>query len=180
MENILTLARGINVMQLQLQLKRNPQLWNRKSERTAHADSPHREASDIWARYTRTLDEDDRDIVWLESSELLPEVKKHARAIMGLVNGDALGGVLITRIPPGCRVHPHVDRGWHAETYEKFALQIAAHPQQAFCYEDGEHVTAPGDLFWFHNQASHWVLNDSPVERITMIVCVKLDTPFGG
>jgi quercetin dioxygenase-like cupin family protein len=99
---------------------------------------------------------------------------------MNLVRGDSLGGVLITRIPPGKQVYPHIDGGWHAKTYDKFALQIAAHPQQAFCYEDGQYVTAAGDLFWFHNQESHWVLNESPCDRITMIVCVKLDKPFGG
>lgn len=180
MENLLPLARGINVTQLHLQLKRQPQLWNQRTDRTAHEGSPHRDASDIWARYTKTLDESDRDIVWLEAAELAPEIKFHARAIMNMVRGDALGGVLITRIPPGRRVHAHTDRGWHAESYEKFGLQIASHQQQAFCYADGEHVTAPGDLFWFHNQAEHWVINDSPVERITMIVCVKLDTPFRG
>jgi len=180
MENILTIARGINVMGLQLQLKRQPQLWGQRTDRTAHDNSPHREASDIWARYTRTLDDSDREIVWLPPSDLLPDVKNHARSILNLVHGDALGGVLLTRIPPGCRVHPHSDRGWHAEGYEKFALQVASHQQQSFCYADGEHITAPGDLFWFHNQAEHWVINDSPVERITMIVCVKLDTPFRG
>ena len=183
MKNILTLTRGLNVMQLALQLKRNPQLWNQRRERTQNPDSPHREVDDIWLRYGGGSYDESRQphtSVWLDAATVLPETKTHARAIMSLVHGDALGGVLITRVPPGARVHPHTDNGWHAQEYDKFALQISGHQQQAFCYADGEHVTLPGDLYWFNNQAEHWVINDSPVERITMIVCVKLDKPFGG
>lgn len=181
MENILTISKGVNVMPLALGLKRNPHLWNANTGRTAHENSPHREVDDIWARYGHDYTVDaPHESVWLDAANCIPEIKTHARAIMNLVGGDALGGVLITRIPPGAKVHPHTDRGWHATHYDKFALQIAAHPQQAFCYADGQHITAPGDLYWFYNQAEHWVINDSPVERITMIVCVKLDKPFGG
>ena len=183
MDNILTLARGINVMGLQLQLKRNPQLWNTRKERTQNPTSPHREVDDIWVRYGGGSYEESKkphESVWLEAADCLSEAKTHARAIMNLVHGDALGGILITRIPPGGKVYPHCDHGWHAETYDKFALQISSHQQQAFCYADGEHVTLQGDLYWFQNQQEHWVYNDSPIERITMIVCVKLDRPFGG
>lgn len=183
MKNILTVARNINIMPLLLQLYRNPQLWNQRTERTEREDSPHHQVDDIWVRYGGGSYEESQqahESVWLDPACVLTEAKSHARAIMGLVGGDALGGILITRIPPGGNVLPHKDFGWHAETYDKFALQVASHQQQAFCYEDGQHVTAPGDLYWFNNQAEHWVINDSPVERITMIVCVKMEKPFGG
>lgn len=182
MKNILTINRGINVIPLQLELQRQPQLWNQNRARTENPTSPHREVDDIWPRYQagKDLTDNSHESVWLPPSDLLPEVKTHARAVMSLVRGDALGGILITKIPPGRRVYPHIDTGWHAHSYDKFALQIAAHPQQAFCYEEGQHVTNTGDLFWFNNQAEHWVINDSPCDRITMIICVKLDKPFNG
>ena len=183
MENILTVARGVNVMPLALQLRRNPQLWNQRRERTEREDSPHQGVDDIWVRYGGASYEESQEpheSVWLEPASVLPEAKSHSRAIMNLVGGHALGGILITRIPPSGQVLPHKDLGWHALNYDKFALQIASHQQQAFCYSDGQHVTAPGDVYWFNNQAEHWVINDSPVERITLIVCVKLDRPFGG
>ena len=182
MKNILTIARGINVLPLALSLARNPQLWNTRKERTQQETSPHREIDDIWVRYAKDWQtgETSHESVWLEAADCLPEVKDHARAIMGLVKGDAIGGILITRIPPGGKVHPHIDNGWHALQYDKFALQIDAHQQQAFCFENAQHVTMPGDLYWFNNQQTHWVTNDSPCERITLIVCIKLDKPFGG
>jgi quercetin dioxygenase-like cupin family protein len=183
MKNILTIARGLNVIPLLLELQRQPQLWNQNRTRTENPTSPHREVDDIWVRYgagDSGYEGQPHTSVWLEAADLLPQAKADARAILNLVRGDALGGILITRIPPGRSVKPHADLGWHALEYDKFALQVAAHPQQAFCYEEGQHITAPGDLYWFHNQEKHWVINESPVERITMIVCVKLDKPFGG
>jgi hypothetical protein len=183
MENITILSRGINVMPLLLGLKRHPQLWNTRTARTERVDSPHRDVDDIWVRYHDGSYSDSltpHHSVWLEAADLLPEAKAHARAIMSTVGGDELGGILITRIPSGKQVLPHQDLGWHARYYDKFALQIESHQQQAFCFEEGQLVTAPGDLYWFNNQQSHWVINDSPVPRVTMIVCVKLDKPFGG
>lgn len=176
------LRRGISVHDLQLGLCRNPQLWDKHPERTKDSASPHREVRDIWARFAPSWEEGRQahHSVWLEASELMPAIRQHARSIMTLVGGDELGGVLITKIPPGGRVYPHVDRGWHSTYYDKFLLQVEAHPQQTFCYADGQTITAPGDLCWFYNQEEHWVENNSPVDRISMIVCIKLDKPFGG
>jgi hypothetical protein len=174
------IASGINVIPLQLELKRNAQLWNTNTQRTEHESSPHHQVDDIWVRYAGSYEEGQSSHMSEWMTDLLPSAKQHARAIMNLVNGDALGGVLITRIPPGAKVLPHVDRGWHAEYYDKFILQVEAHPQQAFCYEDGQFVSQPGDLYWFYNQQEHWIINDSPIERISLIVCVKLEKPFNG
>lgn len=180
MEHLLPVSRGINILPLSLGLRRNSGLWNQNTARTQDPTSPHREVSDIWARFAgNDYTTEAHESIWMPAATLIPEIKLHARAIMGLVGGDALGGVLITRIPPGCQVYPHVDEGWHAKQYDKFALQIASHPQQAFCFEDGGHISEPGDLYWFDNSHKHWVTNASPVERITMIVCVKLDKTFG-
>jgi quercetin dioxygenase-like cupin family protein len=57
--------------------------------------------------------------------------------------------------------------------YEKFAVQIASAPGQAFCFEGERLETKPGDVFWFDNQHLHWVTNDTPYERVTMIVCIR-------
>jgi hypothetical protein len=108
-----------------------------------------------------------------EAIEKLPAVKQIAERIMHFASGISLGGVLITRIAAGKSVRPHVDRGWHASYYDKYAVQIAAHPMQAFCFDDGSHVTACGDMYSFDNSQTHWVTNSSPEERVTIIVCVR-------
>lgn len=177
MKHIMKIGSGINVMPLALQLKRNPQLWNQNSFRTS-ADSPHADVDDIWVRYadiSEGMPTGPHDSIWYPAYRTLPQLRDIVFGIMGLVQGERLGGVLITKIPAGKRVKPHVDPGWHAEYYDKFAVQIESHQQQAFCYEDGKLVTAPGDVYWFNNQAEHWVINDSPVDRITLILCIRTD-----
>ena len=73
---------------------------------------------------------------------------------------------------------PHIDLGWHAEYFQKFAVQIAADEHQAFCFENAGLVTLPGDLFTFQNQFKHWVVNDSDHDRITLIICIKTSRSF--
>ena len=61
--------------------------------------------------------------------------------LMRLFEAESLGMVLITRIPAGGEVKPHVDVGWHAQHYLKFALQLKSAPGQKFCYEGTEFQT---------------------------------------
>jgi len=175
MQNLRILSRGINTSLLQLQLRQHPELWNANTKRTENPTSPHREVSDIWVRYNeeQSTSGEPHESVWLPGHELIPAIQEHVFATMSAVRGERLGGILITRIPPGGRVYPHRDLGWHAEYYDKFALQIEAHEQQAFFFEEGGEITLPGDLYWFRNQENHWVVNDSPVDRVTLIMCIR-------
>jgi quercetin dioxygenase-like cupin family protein len=163
------------------QLTAHPEAWNEHPWRTEHPRSPHREADDIWLRY-RTLEDFDGDMqkfngpheaVWYPVADKLPAVKALAFEVMDQVQGQQLGGVLITKIPAGKQVYPHVDHGWHALHYEKFAVQLAGNTEQSFCF-DGETLSPrTGELFWFNNQAPHWVFNPSREDRMTLIVCIR-------
>lgn len=175
MKHIMTVKTGMDVAPLIWQLKCNPHLWNQNGARTADKNSPHYGVDDIWVRYGKLPINalENHESVWYSAADELPAVRRMAMQIMALVEGERLGGVLITRIPPGGRVLPHVDTGWHAGYYSKFAVQIESDSQQVFGYEDGEHVTEPGDVYWFNNSETHWVSNYSDVDRITLIICIK-------
>lgn len=174
-EKIKVLRRGINVHWLYWALLQNPQLWNQNTARTASVDSPHHGLDDIWVRFGSEKDASGNTAHmpdWYESADVLG-LKPFIRQLMHEVGGDILGGVLITRIPAGATCKPHQDLGWHALEYQKYAIQITSAPGQKFCFDDIEIETAPGDLFWFENQSTHWVLNPTNYERITMIACIK-------
>jgi aspartyl/asparaginyl beta-hydroxylase (cupin superfamily) len=102
----------------------------------------------------------------------IPAAKTICEQLATDFNAD-LGGVLITKIPPGKQCYPHIDQGWHAHYYEKFAYQVQAHPDQSFNVETEVLHTRSGDLFWFDNSHTHWVENPSDEDRITMIVCLR-------
>ncbi len=165
---------GIDVSGMHKALLEQPDLWNTVPDRTTPEDSPHRGLSDIYIRYSA---KDPRDLEehassWYPAARLLP-IEDYVYPLMVSLGKCKLGGILITKIGPGQRCLPHRDTGWHAKHYEKFALQIAAAPGQCFGFEDEILVTKTGDLFWFDNAHTHWVVNDSIEERITMIICIK-------
>jgi hypothetical protein len=171
------IAQGINMVPLLWALHENPQLWDENAMRTQSLGSPHHGLHDIWARYAAPevahLD-GLHESVWYPAADVLP-LREIVYPLMAAVRGEQLGGVLITKIPPGAICRPHVDQGWHARYYEKFGVQVQASPGQAFCFDGEELVSRPGDVFWFDNSHRHWVTNNSPHDRITMIVCIKTD-----
>lgn len=168
------LHKGVPVERLVKALEEYPEFWNLHTGRTQHPASPHHGLDDIFARYVQPGDDPSvpHKAVWYSCADTLP-VRELVYPLMAAFQGDELGGVLITRIKPGQTCKPHVDEGWHAQYYEKFAIQLKAAPRQCFYFEDESLVTEAGDLFTFDNSFKHWVTNDSDEDRITMIVCLR-------
>lgn len=168
-------ASGFDVQPLVTALA-DPLLWDRIRFRKEAYE--HSKMSDIWVRYNDIANlgpdfNEQHESVWYPVYHEVPEFRPLIFDVMGLVFGERLGGVLVTKIPPGESVKPHVDRGWHAGYYEKFALQLQGHPEQSFNFEGESLVPASGDLYTFNNSFPHWVVNDSPIDRITMIICIR-------
>lgn len=159
----------------------DPTLWNRHRLRTTY-EGPHRHVDDIWVRCldweimrdSPVAFNEPHDSTWYPiAHEQLAPARDLARDIAEYFKATKIGGVLITKIPAGCCVLPHIDNGWHARHYEKFAFSIAANEMQEFCFDRKRLTTHPGDVFTFDNQYSHWVTNPSTTDRITMIVCIR-------
>lgn len=131
---------------------------------------PYNEADAI-AQFVGT----EHESVWYPGSDQLPCLKSFIFEAMRYWECERLGGVLITRIPPGAEVKWHQDAGWHAGYYTKLALQIKSASGQAFCFEDGEFQCEPGTVYAFDNSVPHRVINPTQQERITLIMCVRLD-----
>lgn len=180
---ILALPQRYDVSEAVRQIEACPSAWNRYRHRLDAYGSPHSPVSDIWVRYRDIAQlgplepgvffNTEHESVWYPVADEIPAVRALACRLYRDVGGKRLGGVLITRIPPGEQVKPHVDAGWHAGFYEKYAIQLAGHPKQAFHFE-GVSLSAPtGAVYTFDNSKRHWVTNDSDVPRMTMIVCLK-------
>jgi hypothetical protein len=172
---------GINVSEALKQLNENPQFWDMHPYRRIPEGSPHEQMTDIWLRYAdlekcgREAFRSEHDSVWYPCASVLTELKKIALHVMSLVDGERLGGILITKLPAGGKIHPHTDSGWHAEYYDKFYVALKAPKGSAFGFESGDIVADDGDCWYFRNDATHWVTNDSEQDRISMIICIKTD-----
>ena len=175
------LASGFDVAPLLEQIEQRPEIWNTHRQRTEMYGTPHNGVSDIWVRY-RPWEEytgdwqafhEEHVSVWYPVIHQIPSAWSLTRKVMRMTGKKQLGGVLITMIPPGGRVEPHIDGGWHAGHYEKFGLQLMGNKDQAFCFEGCELRPENGDLYTFRNDVLHWVENPSSTPRMTMIVCAR-------
>ena len=174
---IVKIGEGMPIAELVDALDANPQVWNTFTKRTDYAASPHREVDDIWVRYGHPDESlvngfDPHESYWWAGADMLP-VRPIATRLMASVGGTRLGGILITRVPAGKQVYPHIDHGWHARYYEKFAVQIQSAPGQRFCFHGAQLEPRPGDVYWFDNAFEHWVENPTEHDRITLIVCIR-------
>lgn len=178
-QSIRLLASQLDTSPIAFDLATHPEVWDTIRLRTTGPSTPHVGASDVWVRYADTYPPapGPHESVWYPAAAALPSIRLAAHALMYQLQGERLGGILVTRVRAGQRIAPHTDNDWHANYYDKFALQVAAHPQQRFCYHGESLVTAAGDLYWFENQSEHWVENPSPVDRITVIFCIRLPVP---
>ena len=141
----------------------------------------HAEMDDIWLRYgdIREMEKtgdyskiaEEHDSIWLQD---LPECRKLCFDVMNLVEGERLGGVLITRLPSGGKILPHSDLyGWHASYYSKVFIPILNRKGAIFGFDDGIIEPEIGEAYMFDNSKNHWVVNGSNEDRIAMVVCLK-------
>jgi hypothetical protein len=170
---------GVDLMAAKEELADNYHLFGEFNARK-EAGPIHADMTDIWLRYgdikemVETGDyskiADEHDSIWLKD---LPACKKICHQVMSLVDGERLGGVLITKLPVGGTIKPHTDSGWHAEYYDKYFIPIQNNKGAVFGFESGVIDPEEGDVWAFDNSQLHWVENKSDKERIAMIVCIK-------
>ena len=138
--------------------------------------------SDIWVRYNAwenyTGDmvafNDQHESVWYPVADEVPALWLLVNDVLANLDPVELGGVLITKIPPGGNIAQHVDGGWHAGYYsDKYAVQLMGNEEQSFNFYGHSLSTLPGQVFWFDNSQQHWVDNPSTEDRMTMIICTR-------
>lgn len=154
-------------------------LWGEYPQRGLKG-SPHEDMKDIWVRYKNPAENiesgdwsnfaDEHESEWLKE---IPFVKTIANALMGYLDGERLGGILITRLPNNGEIKRHVDSGWHAEYYDKYYIPIKNNRGAMFCFESGKIEPEEGEVYAFRNDVPHWVINKSGEDRIAMIICIK-------
>jgi hypothetical protein len=185
MTNFLKLA-DWNVGPLVDQIDRSS-LWNANGWRKTL--SAHRQMDDIWVRYNDVAPfvargdfagfNDKHVPIWYPAWSVLTELRPIVFDLMALVDGEMIGGVLITRVPSGGGIDRHVDAGWHVDYFDKFYVCLRGAEGATFsCEHDGavENLTPrPGEVHRFDNRKPHWVENHSGQDRMTLIVCIRTE-----
>jgi hypothetical protein len=168
----------VSIADLAAQLDAQPELWNAHRERTARENSPHQQIDDIWLRFGDPIhavpghQQEPHFARFYPAWHALPALPAIVFPIMFQCRAVYLGGVLITRIPPGGAVLPHHDRGtWHSEFHTcKVYVPVRANARCINRCEDEEVVMRAGEVFTFDNLKVHSVENNGESERITLII----------
>lgn len=183
MRNFLKIAEGIDVRPVMIALARQSELWDQETLRTTHPETPHGAVSDIWIRFNdltewkKTGDPasviDQHESIFYPAAMKLPQLRPILFGVMHTVEGERLGRVIITRLPPGKVITPHVDSGDHAAYYDRYQLMLQNQPGSIFKCGDEQVYMPTGSLWFFRNEIMHSVENYSSEDRIALIIDIK-------
>ena len=181
----LCVTESLDVCSLQQEILSNLDEFDKYDYRRTFSNSPHAQMQDIWARYNDvrpfeakgSLDgfDAEHDSVWYPVVDKIPSLKNVVFDLMRIVDGERLGGILITKLAAGGHITRHTDSGWHAQYYDKFYVPILNSKGSVFGFDDGDIDPELGQAWWFDNSNPHWVDNKSDTDRIAMIVCIRTE-----
>lgn len=176
MRHFYRITEGLDVAPIVHALHTRPGLWNRNALRRDTAELC--ECDDIWLRFpteTACIEQGlgAYECVNYPAMAELPQARSIIFALMRQIEGERLGPVMITRLAPGKRIYPHDDGAAHTSYYKRH--QIALHSEPGVLFRAGDETVAmrTGDIWWFDNSIEHEVVNNSPDDRLAMIVDIR-------
>jgi hypothetical protein len=195
MKHFHRLATGINTGPLVAALYRNPDWWTEDTYLRTFPQGPFGEVDSLILRfpprpvpkteeekaeYLRTADQ--HECVDQPIYGRLPEARQLVMNLFAYVGGTRLGRVIINRVQPGGRVYKHADTLDHANYWHRHHICLQSAPGVVFTAGDEQVYMAPGEAWWFDNgkgpeqegRPEHEVINNSPVERIHMVIDIKV------
>lgn len=177
------IAENVNVSQLCAAIARQPQLWDQHTFRTKTKGSPHSQISDIWLMFndiekysdpTQVID--DKDVEPYPGWFMLPQARPIIFDLMRYVEGVRLGRVVITKLPPGGIVPPHVDSGEPATYFTRYQLALQCRPGCVFQIMNEQVTFRDGEIWMIDNNSEHSVVNNSEDDRLVMVIDIRSET----
>lgn len=178
MKHFQPVAANIDVIPVMNALAGKLHLWNQNTLRTGHPGTAHSDVSDIWVWFNDPNDPDavvnDREVVEFPAWHELPQIRPLIFDLMRRVDAVRLGRVIITKLPPGKRITPHMDGGAPAEYFTRYQIALQSLPGSLFHIGDETVNFRSGECWRINNRETHSVENNSADDRIVMIVDLRL------
>lgn len=188
MKNFRKVARGVDTLQLQAALDAQPELWTMDRYWKDHPQPIFREVDSIFLRFVQRAPYfyasqaqqfeamctvDPWEAYDEPAMKRLPEARKHIFGLMGFLEGERLGRVMLDRMAPGAHILPHSDIAADLRYYDRYHLVLTSNPGVEFRCGDESVNMAPGEVWWFDNAVEHEVWNRGDSDRVHMIVDVS-------
>ena len=178
MQYFLRLADNVDTVPVMRELVTQPELWNQNTLRTQHPDTAHADVSDIWLWFNEVPTDpeavvNDIQTIAYPAWGQLPSLRRLVLDLMHRVNGVQLGRCIVTKLPPGGVITPHVDGGAPAEFYTRYQIALQSLPGALFHSGDETANIYTGEVWWVNNRVQHSVVNNSADDRIVCIVDIR-------
>lgn len=182
MRQFLKVGSGVPTLPILAEMHRAPLLWNAFDVRKVFPGTPHAAMDDIWLRGRAQADltssasfkEVFTPVFW-PAWYALPAVRPLVFALMAQAQAVQLGGILITRLPPGQSILPHVDAdSWHAQFFN-YKLHVTLAGQSLSRCGDEAVTMTQGDVWTFPNEIEHSISNPGDDDRIVLIVALRCE-----
>jgi len=176
MKNFLQIAGGLDITPALLAITRRA-LWKEDTFLRNYPQGPFGDVESIICRFpSKELIEaggDQHENFDQPVYQLLPEVRHIVMGLMARVSGERLGRVILNKIRPGGVITPHKDTSPHCDYWDRFHVVLQSAPGVVFRAEDEQVYMATGDTWWFQNAVEHEVINNSPIDRIHLVIDIK-------
>jgi len=83
-----------------------------------------------------------------------------------------LGRVMVANLKPGGVIDYHIDEGNYAKKHDRYHMVVTSNDDVTFTSGNESCHMNPGEIWWFNNQALHYVANQGNEDRIHIIVDV--------
>lgn len=194
MKYFLKIAENINVLPVLMKLQHNPQFWHADTYLRTFPQGPFGEVDSIICRFPprpapATQEEADEYLATTDQHECvdqpiygqLPELRQMVMNLFTYVGGVRLGRVIINRVKPGGHIFKHADTFAHANYWHRHHICLQSATGVTFTAGEESVWMAPGEAWWFDNgkgeteegRPEHEVINNSPIDRIHLVVDIK-------
>jgi hypothetical protein len=198
MRNFKVIKDGMDVGALALAIATEPSLWTADTFLRNYPQGPFGDTDTIMLRFPKIQTgmtekqiekykanklagyDQHESIAWPAWSKLT-QAHPFVFDLAQYVQATRVGRVMINRVRPGGRIFRHADTPEHVRYWRRFHLVIQGQPGAViYCGEekDGSKDETlqmqTGRMFWFNNALEHEVRNESSVDRISMVIDLKL------
>jgi Aspartyl/Asparaginyl beta-hydroxylase len=103
----------------------------------------------------------------------LPACHRLVESVTSPLPSTAVGRIFVVSLRAGGHITRHPDEGAYAEAHCRYHLCLSSKEGNTFhCGDESIHML-PGTLWTFNHQIEHEVFNDSPEERVHIIIDVR-------
>ena len=176
MKHFTKIAANIDVVPVLNALANHPELWDAHTLRTTHPGTAHSDVSDIWV-FFNAVERDvtnEKEVIEYPAWRAMPQLRSIVFDLMRRVEGVQLGRVLITKLPPGRSITPHVDGGAPAIFYARYQIALQSLPGCMFMIGEETVQFETGEAWLIDNETIHAVMNNSSDDRLALIVDIRL------